>query len=148
VIFQAHERFAITFLIIWTGSGVLKMNVNRTIVFGSALALAAFALLTVSAEAQLLFGSRLGQAHYQGDDTKIIMQVGADMLRNAPDGASRPWSNPQTGNSGTITVLRSYKRGNLPCRDAEVNSQLKDRNVVYVLPVCQVADGSWKIAAK
>ena len=124
------------------------MKVNRTIMFGGALALAMFALLTASAEAQLLFGSRLGQAHYQGDDTKIIMRVGADMLRNAPDGESRPWSNPQTGHSGTITMLRSYKRGDLPCRDAKVNSQLKERNVVYVLPVCQVADGSWKIAAK
>ena len=65
-------------------------------------------------EAQLLFGSRLGQAHYEGDDTKIIMRVGADMLRNAPDGESRPWSNPQTGHSGTITILRSYKRGACP----------------------------------
>jgi surface antigen len=76
------------------------------------------------------------------------MQVGADMLRNAPDGESRPWSNPQTGHSGTITLLRSYRRGNMPCRDAQLNSQLKERNVVCVLPVCQVADGSWKIAAK
>ena len=124
------------------------MKVNRATMLGSALALVAFALLTTSAEAQLLFGSRLGEAHYQGDDTKIIMRVGADMLRNAPDGESRPWSNPQTGNSGTITILRSYNRGNLPCRDAQVNSKLKERNVVYVLPVCQVADGSWKIAAK
>jgi surface antigen len=124
------------------------MKVNRATMFGSALALAAFALLTTSAEAQLLFGSRLGEAHYQGDDTKIIMRVGADMLRNAPDGESRSWSNPQTGNSGTITVLRSYKRGGLPCRDAQVNSKLKERSVVYVLPVCQVADGSWKFAAK
>src|SRR3954465_9518334 len=88
------------------------MTVSRTIVFSTVLALAAFTLLSSSAEAQLLFGSRLGQAHYQGDDTKIIMRdVGADMLRNASDGESRPWSNPQTGNSGTITILRSYKRG-------------------------------------
>jgi surface antigen len=124
------------------------MKVNRATMFCWALTLAVFASLTASAEAQLLFGSRLGQAHYQGDDTKIIMRVGGDMLRNASDGESRPWSNPQTGNSGTITILRSYKRGDLPCRDAEVNSKLKERSVVYVLPVCQVADGSWKIAAK
>jgi surface antigen len=127
---------------------VMMMTVSPTIGFSSALALVAFTLLSSSAEAQLLFGSRLGQAHYQGDDTKIIMRVGADMLRNASDGESRPWSNPQTGNSGTITILRSYKRGDLPCRDAEVNSKLKERSVVYVLPVCQIADGSWKIAAK
>ena len=124
------------------------MTVGPTIVFSTALALAAFTLLSSSAGAQLLFGSRLGQAHYEGDDTKIIMRVGADMLRNAPDGESRPWSNPQTGHSGTITMLRSYKRGDLPCRDAKVNSQLKERSVVYVLPVCQVADGSWKFAPK
>jgi surface antigen len=68
------------------------------------------------------------------------------MLRNAKDGESRPWSNPQTGNSGVITILRSYKRGNLPCRDTKVDSQLKERNISYVLPVCQVADGSWKFA--
>src|SRR5918994_2395362 len=132
----------------WTGSGVMRMTVSPTIVFSTVLALAAFTFLSSSAEAQLLFGSRLGEAHYQGDDTKIIMSVGADMLRNASDGESRPWSNPQTGNSGTITILRSYKRGELPCRDAEVNSRLKERSVVYVLPVCQIADGSWKFAPK
>jgi surface antigen len=122
------------------------MKVKPSFVFGAALVLSAFALPIHSAEAQLLFGSRLGQAHYEGEDTKIIMQVGADMLRNAKDGESRPWSNPQTGHSGVITILRSYKRGNLPCRDTKVNSQLKERNISYVLPVCQVADGSWKFA--
>src|SRR4051794_11888540 len=111
-------------------------------------AFCASALSIQPAEAQLLFGSRLGQALYQGDDTKIIAQIGGDMLRNAPDGESRPWSNPQTGHSGTITVIRSYKRGGMPCRDARVNSQLNERNVAYVLPACQVADGSWKIAAQ
>lgn len=113
-----------------------------------AIILTLLVLTTGSAQAQLLFGSRLGQAHYEGEDTKIIMRIGGDMLRNSPDGESRPWSNPQTGHSGTITVLRTYKRGDLPCRDAEVNSQLKEKSVVYVLPVCQVADGSWKFAPR
>jgi surface antigen len=124
------------------------MKVNRTFMLGGVFALCAAASSIQPAEAQLLFGSRLGQALYQGDDTKIITQIGADMLRNAPDGESRPWSNPQTGHSGTITVIRSYKRGGLSCRDARVNSQLNERSVAYVLPVCQIADGSWKIAAQ
>jgi hypothetical protein len=112
------------------------VKVNGMTKLGSAATLALLLLTAGSAQAQLLFGSRLGQAHYEGDD----------MLRNASDGESRPWSNPQTGNSGTIKVLRSYTRGQMPCRDTQVNSQLKDRNVVYVLPVCQIADGSWKFA--
>jgi surface antigen len=100
------------------------------------------------AQAQLLFGSRLGEDHYQGDDTKIIMQIGADMLRNAPDGETRPWSNPQTGHRGNITVVRSYRMKNLPCRDTRINSLLGERNVSYVLPVCQIADGTWKFAPR
>ncbi|GEO43306.1 hypothetical protein SAE02_74540 [Skermanella aerolata] len=100
-----------------------------------------------SAEAQLLFGSRLGEAHYQGDDTRIISQIGADMLRNAPDGETRSWSNPQTGHHGEITVIRSYRMKNMPCRDARVNGVLGANSISYVLPVCQIADGTWKIAA-
>jgi surface antigen len=95
-----------------------------------------------------LFGSRLGEAYYQGDDTKIIMQVGADMLRNAPDGETRPWSNPQTGHHGDIMVIRSYRMKNMPCRDARVKSLIGDESVSYVLSVCQIADGTWKIAAR
>ncbi|QQP91605.1 hypothetical protein IGS68_10510 [Skermanella sp. TT6] len=113
------------------------------------LALAASMLLHIqAAEAQLLFGSRLGEAHYRGDDTKIIMGVGADMLRNAPDGETRPWSNPQTGNAGTITMIRSYERNGLPCRDAKLTSDVGQRSVVYVLPVCRIADGTWKFASR
>ena len=91
---------------------------------------------------------RLGEAHYQGDDTKIIMRVAADMLSIAPDGETRPWSNPQTGHHGDLTIIRSYRMKTLPCRDARVNSQLGDKSVSYVLPVCQIADGTWKIAAR
>ena len=74
----------------------MMMTVSPTIGFSSALALVAFTLLSSSAEAQLLFGSRLGQAHYQGDDTKIIMRVGADncatrrMVSPAPGPTRRP----------------------------------------------------------
>ena len=101
-----------------------------------------------AAEAQLLFGDRLGEAHYQGDDTKIIMQVSTDMLRSAPDGETRSWSNPQTGHHGDITVIRTYNMKSLPCRDTRVVGLLGDKKVVYTIPLCQVKDGSWKVAAR
>jgi surface antigen len=119
------------------------MNAVRTLIFAGALIIPLQA-----AEAQLLFGSRLGEALYKGDDTKIIMQVGADMLRNAADGESRPWSNPQTGHGGTITIVRTYQRSGMRCRDAHVRSSLGERTIAYVLPVCQIADGTWKIASR
>jgi len=119
------------------------MNAVRILFFAAVLAVPMQA-----ANAQLLFGNRLGEALYQGDDTKIIAQVGGDMLRNAPDGETRPWSNPQNGHGGSITIIRSYKRGDMPCRDAKVNSSGDQRNITYVLPLCRVADGTWKIAAR
>ncbi|WP_037445828.1 hypothetical protein [Skermanella stibiiresistens] len=103
-------------------------------------------------EAQLLFGDRLGEAHYKGDDTKIIMQVSSDMLGSAPDGETRSWSNPQTGHYGDITVIRTYNmtynKKSLPCRDTRVVGMLADKKVVYVIPLCRVDDGSWKMAAR
>ena len=124
------------------------MTVNPTIVFSGALALVALTLLSSSAEAQLLFGSRLGEAHYQGDDTKIIMKLAPICCGTRRMVVPAPGPTRRLETAAIITILRSYKRGDLPCRDAEVNSKLKERSVVYVLPVCQIADGSWKIAVK
>lgn len=76
------------------------MKVNGMTKLGSAATLALLLLTAGSAQAQLLFGSRLGQAHYEGDDTKIIMKVGADMLRNASDGESRPGPIRRPGTAG------------------------------------------------
>ena len=112
--------------------------------FGAALVLAAFALPIVSPMPNAV-RQPSGQAHYQGDDTKIIMQVGADMLRNARDGESRPWSNPQTGHSGTITVVQAISAA-IAVPRSPGEQPVEGAGVVYVLPVCQVADGSWKIA--
>lgn len=96
------------------------------------------------AEAQLMFGSR---SYHQENDFKVVMGVGADMMQDLADGESRFWSNPQTGHRGTITVLGSNKRGDMLCRDAEVNSKIKEHSIVYILPICRIVDGSWKISA-
>ena len=44
-----------------------------------------------AADAQLLFGSRLGEAHYQGDDTKIIMCTATNRL-DTGEGLRCGWS--------------------------------------------------------
>lgn len=75
------------------------------------------------------------------------IDIGADMMQDLADGESRFWSNPQTGHRGTITVLGSNKRGDMLCRDAEVNSKIKEHSIVYILPICRIVDGSWKISA-
>lgn len=60
-------------------------------------------------------------AIYQGlaaSDVEMASRLVQSTLENAPDGATRRWTNEQTGNSGGITPLRTYvsERGYL-CRD-------------------------------
>jgi surface antigen len=48
---------------------------------------------------------------YQGladSDVSMASQLVQTTLESAPDGATRHWTNQQTGNSGEITPLRTY----------------------------------------
>ena len=58
---------------------------------------------------------------YQGladTDVHLAAQLIQTTLESAPDGATRQWRNPATGNRGEITPLRTYvsARGDF-CRD-------------------------------
>ena len=60
-------------------------------------------------------------ALYQGlaeSDVEMAARLAQTTLEDAPDGATRGWTNPQTGNRGEITPLRTYvsERGYF-CRD-------------------------------
>ena len=58
---------------------------------------------------------------YQGlaeSDVALASQLMQTTLESAPDGASRSWSNRQTGNRGEITPLRTYvSEGGSFCRE-------------------------------
>jgi surface antigen len=60
-------------------------------------------------------------ALYQGlaeSDVTLASRLVQTTLESAPDGATRRWSNRQTGNGGAVTPLRSYvSEGGYFCRD-------------------------------
>jgi surface antigen len=82
-------------------------------------------ILTMTIVALLLAGCASitagDPALYQGlaeSDVKLAARLAQTTLESAPDGATRRWTNQQTGNSGEITPLRTYvsERGYY-CRD-------------------------------
>jgi surface antigen len=121
------------------------MTIFRRLTIGIA-AVFALTLAPHASQAQMFLGSRLGEVYFKGEDTKIIEKLAGEMLRNAPDGESRSWSNPATSNGGELTVIRSYQARGLPCRDMRVSSRIGDRSIVYALSACRTAAGRWKIA--
>ena len=62
-------------------------------------------------------------------------------------GASESWSNPKTGDSGTVTLISTFERQGQACR--RLAHVLKVRGIqgerLFVISRCLQSDGSWKI---
>jgi hypothetical protein len=63
------------------------------------------------------------------------------------DDAASQWSNPKTGDSGTITVLQSFQQNGMTCRKVRYEIRLGGSiaNNPYTLNWCKTASGEWKI---
>jgi surface antigen len=62
--------------------------------------------------------------------------------------ASETWENPESGNHGKLTVLRSYTQKGLPCRAVQSHVEFRTNAVprTMTLRVCRLASGEWKPA--
>jgi len=67
---------------------------------------------------------------------------------NVSDGATANWSNPKSGNSGSITVLQSFNRSDMQCRKLRYNIHLRRRRGMrsYTVNWCKTASGVWKLS--
>ena len=80
------------------------------------------------------------------------MSAAVDPLLNdetIPIGTARSWSNPRSGNSGTITLERRFTQDfqgkTLPCRTLRYHTVIRNRSDPFNLRInrCKVADGNW-----
>ena len=68
------------------------------------------------------------------------------------DGTPRPWSNPETGTTGTVTPTRTYQKNRTYCREYSQTIQLRERGSKDVKAqgeasagiACRQPDGKWK----
>lgn len=86
-------------------------------------------------------------------DLKAIAKATQPLLDDdsLPIGTTREWSNPASGDHGTIQLLKrfeyKYEGSNLPCRELRYHVQVTTNGdpYNYELNRCKVADGTWKI---
>lgn len=86
-------------------------------------------------------------------DLKAMTKATQPLLDDGslPIGATREWSNPESGDHGTIQLMRrfeyEYQGTKLPCRELRYHIQVTGNAdpYNYKLDRCKVADGSWKI---
>ena len=84
-------------------------------------------------------------------DLTIIRKIVREDLTGKPNGTTLPWANPQSTNSGTVTLLDRFPSQGRDCRRVKYFIQpgpSQPPSVIsgsYVLTSCRLADGSWKL---
>lgn len=84
------------------------------------------------------------------DEDLQVMNAAASKLRESettPIGQTETWSNPNSGSSGTVTLLQRFQRRDLPCqkiRHAFRDKAHADASVLDI-DVCRLPSGEWKI---
>jgi surface antigen len=88
------------------------------------------------------------------DKDFAAMAAIADPLMNdesVPIGTSKSWSNPASGNQGTITLegrfTYDYQGSKLPCRKLRYHTVIKNYSDPYNLRLnrCRTANGDWML---
>ena len=63
-------------------------------------------------------------------------------------GTTESWAGDVTGNTGTISILNVFEKDGMPCLETAYDFKIARTAdpIRYVVPWCQTADGSWKMA--
>ena len=95
-----------------------------------------------------IVGSEVGKSLDRADQIALA-QTTQQTLEDAPIGRTNSWSNPDSGNSGTITPTQTYtKNDGQPCREFQQTVTIGgDREEAYGT-ACRQADGTWKIVSR
>lgn len=96
--------------------------------------------------ALLIVGAAAARAQDDARDMPIIAEAVNAALEYQRTGATVPWSSARTGNTGTITVLRTFFRGGTPCREYQRTVERGGAVVDTVNGVgCRANDGVWNL---
>ena len=86
----------------------------------------------------------------QDDDLAKVGGAVQYALETQPSGNTHFWTNPGTGNAGSITPLATYRTSrNFFCRDyREIVFTAKAGRAARLLRACRDHDGQWKLVPR
>ena len=111
------------------------------------LLLWAFLLLAAAALTAPAFGQLGSTIDLRDSDIQMAKAAAAKLYENldTPVGASESWSNPQTGASGTVTLIARMEQNDMQCRRLQHVIKVKSQGDPYnfMFDRCLVG-GEWK----
>lgn len=92
-------------------------------------------------------GNEIGKTLDKAD--QAALENAGEQARTAPIGKTIDWSNPESGNSGSVTPIREGRHtgtGNY-CREFKQTVTIDGRTEEAFGVACRQPDGSWKITS-
>ena len=102
----------------------------------------------VAVAAGALIGSMVGReigSSLDKADRAAMQQAGQAALERNPTGMATSWRNPDSGNSGSVTPVRTFETSSGPCREFHTEVFVGGKAEQAYGTACRQADGSWKI---
>ncbi len=92
-----------------------------------------------------LVGGAVGNALDQRDK-QMAAQTAQQAMERAPSGTPTAWRNPDSGNSGSITPVRTYQAADgTYCREYQQTIMVGGQPEKSFGTACRQPDGSWRI---
>jgi surface antigen len=105
-------------------------------------------IVSLPAGAQLLGLGLESNIELTKRDLAIIHSTVDDQVHGRTVGTSASWTNPESGNYGTITLVKKFVVNGLPCESVGYAVATKRMAVSpehYMLNSCRLPDGRWRI---
>jgi len=118
---------------------------NTILLIGTLL----FTALPQAALAQNINFLHRGPIAYLNDiDRQILTDTFDAALSQAEDGETVRWSNPDSGNNGTIEVLDTHEDFGTTCRTVRTFTRASGREGGGVYRLCLADDDTWQFAPR
>jgi surface antigen len=101
------------------------------------------------AQAQLLGPGWETNITLKQEDLDMIHRLVIQQIHGKPVGTTGNWSNPNTGNAGSVKLVKKYQSKNRQCEQLEYTLRSLTRPVApehYTFNSCLQPDGTWKIS--
>ncbi len=126
--------------------------IDETLGVGRMLTILAAALLLMTAPGWAQLGKSFRTApKLTSTDIAMVRKLVREDLTGKPKGTTLSWSNPDSTNSGTVTLLNTFTSQGRDCRRVRytvkpgVKQPADVKPATYGLTSCRLADGSWKV---
>ena len=86
--------------------------------------------------------------HLTDEDLRMMSSAAQELTKPTARAAQmETWSNPKSGNSGSIELLKTFEKNAMLCQKRRygVHNDKENKKDSFVVDVCRLPNGEWKL---